>query len=96
MDAVSRVERLAVSFSHRRPGFDPRPVHVRYEVNKEALDRPLWLTVFPPSVSFHQSYKTTLFRRTNGRSLVTFKQRNVLFSDIRGQRIEKYFRVFRI
>ena len=86
MYAVPWLRRLLVKLSRRRPGFDPRPVHVRFMVNKVALGQASLrlllfslVSVIPTVLKTHLHLNTTLFWKTNGRNLGAFKQRNVSF-----------------
>ena len=69
--------RDAPSLSPRRPGFDTRPVHLKFLVDIVALGHGFFrLLHFPPAVPFHQCpifilHLHVAVTRTNGRSLGT-------------------------
>jgi hypothetical protein len=76
---------LVAGLSPRKPGFDPRSVHVRFVMDKVALGQVFLpvlrfppVSVIPSVFHIHFHLHVALTRRTNGRSLGTF-QKAVLF-----------------
>jgi hypothetical protein len=67
--------------SPSRPGFDPRPVCVRFVVDNEALGQVFLpvlqfspVSIIPSMLHIHLHLHVALTRRTNGRSLGTFQK----------------------
>jgi hypothetical protein len=72
---------LALGLSSRGPGFDPRSVHVRFEVNHIALGQVSLrvrqrspTNIIPPMLHIHLQLHVALTRRTNRRSLETLQK----------------------
>jgi hypothetical protein len=70
---------LVAGLSPRSPGFDYRPVHMIFVVNKVAMGcvflrllQYISIDIIPPM--FHTHSHVTLTRRTNGRGLGTFQK----------------------
>jgi len=91
--------RSVVDLSPRWPNFDPRSAHMRFMVDKVALWQSFSpsTSVFPLSVSFHQSSILTsilhvALSRTNERSLGTFQKSNSVW-EIREHWIQAYFHI---
>jgi hypothetical protein len=77
--------------SPRKPGLDPRPVHVRFVVDRVALGqvfhRVPWfssVSIIPPVLHIHLHLHVALTRRTNGRSLGNL-QKKYLFGNRRAE-----------
>jgi len=71
---------VVANLSPRTPGFDPRPVHVRFVVGKMTLIQVFIriLKRYLVGITALRSSLHIITRRTNGRSLITF-QKAVLF-----------------
>jgi hypothetical protein len=72
---------VVAALSPRRPGFDPRPVHVRFVVDELSLEQ-MFVQVFrgfpasggPPMLNTHFHLHLTLTRRTNGQIQGIFRK----------------------
>jgi len=76
--------------SQRRPGFDPRPVCVRFLVDKETLGQVLLpvlrfppVSIIPSMFHIHLHLRVMLMRRANGRNLGAF-QTTIIFRKSEG------------
>jgi hypothetical protein len=83
--AVPWLRRLAAGLSQRKTGFDPRPVHVRFVVNKVTLKEdflPVLLfapvSIILPMLHTQLHVKYLFIIRTSGRNLGTVKHNNIL------------------
>ena len=78
---VPSLRRLVTGFSSRRPVFDPRPVDVRFVVDKMTLGQVFLqvlrfspFSIIPPILHTHLHPHLALTRKTNARSLGTFQK----------------------
>jgi hypothetical protein len=77
-------QKTVVKFSTRKPGFDPRPDHVRSLANKAATNRVFPRIMFSvasiivPILLSHYHLHVTHSRGTNGRRLGTFQTAKLL------------------
>jgi len=78
------------------PGFDPRPVHMRFMLDKAHWDRfsskyfSFPFSTIPSIVNTYLHLHVALIRQTNGQSLGTF-QKEILFQKLGKHWIQNYF-----